>query len=178
MTRRWLLPGLLLFPVVEIVLLILAGRAIGGGLTLMVLLVGAVAGMWLMRKEGRRAWSALQEAAQSGRMPDRELGDSAIVMAGGALLAIPGFLSDLVGIFLILPITRPIARRGLAWFFARRVGDIAARSPYGPLFDRMGGPGAPGGPGQQGRVVHGEVINDDEHEVVEGRVVVRRRDPQ
>ncbi|GLX01662.1 FxsA family protein [Microtetraspora sp. NBRC 16547] len=173
MSRTWLLPGLLLFPVVEIVLLILVGQAIGGGLTVVLLLAGALVGASLMRKEGRRAWAALQGAAQSGRMPDRELGDSAMVMAGGALLVIPGFLSDLVGIFLLLPVTRPIARRGLAWFVGRRVDAMAARSPYGPLFDRADGPGAPGG---AGRVVHGEVIQDDE--VIEGQIVVQRRDPR
>ncbi|WP_067171536.1 FxsA family protein [Microtetraspora niveoalba] len=176
MSRNWLLPGLLLIPVVEIVLLVLVGQAIGGGPTVLLLLAAALAGVWLMRKEGRRAWAALQGAVQSGRMPDRELGDSAMVMAGGALLAIPGFLSDIAGILLILPVTRPFARRGLTWFFGRRVSAMAARSPYGPLFDRMDGAGAPGGPGGAGRVVHGEVIHEDE--VVEGQVVPRRRDPR
>ncbi len=176
MSRAGLFLAFLIIPVIEIWLLILVGQTIGGGATVVLLLAAAVLGGWLMRREGRRAWAGLQTALQSGRMPERELGDSAMVMAGGALLLVPGFLSDIAGIFLALPVTRPIARRALAWFFGRRVGAMAARSPYGPLFDRAGGPGAPGGPGSAGRVVHGEVIQDDE--VVEGQIVVRRQDPR
>ncbi|MFC0863702.1 FxsA family protein [Sphaerimonospora cavernae] len=175
MLRIGLFLAFLVVPVLEIWVLIQVGSVIGGWNTVGLLIAGGLLGAWLMRREGRRAWAALQSAIRSGRQCDRELADSALVMAGGALLLAPGFLSDVFGLFFILPVTRPIARRWLAWFLGRRVRSLAARSPYGPLLDhtggfgdRFGGPfggtGAAGGSGSRAghaRVVHGEVITDD-----------------
>ncbi len=156
MLRVGLFLAFLVVPVLEIWLLIQVGQVIGGWQTVGLLIADSLLGAWLVRREGRRAWAALQSAIQSGRMPDRELADGAMVVAGGALLLTPGFITDLLGFFLILPLTRPVARRGLAWFFSRRVKVMAARSPYGPLFDRARDPRA-----DSGQVLRGEVIDDD-----------------
>lgn len=162
MLRVGLFLAFLVVPVLEIWLLIQVGQVIGGWQTVGLLIADSLLGAWLVRREGRRAWAALQNAIQSGRMPDRELADGAMVVAGGALLLTPGFLTDIVGFLLILPFTRPIARRTLAWFFGRRVKAMAAGSPYSPLFDRTrqdGGP-VPRGPVVHGKVVEGEIVDD------------------
>ncbi|WP_055483729.1 FxsA family protein [Sphaerimonospora mesophila] len=180
MLRIGLFLAFLALPVLEIWFLIQVGSVIGGWQTVGLLIVAAVLGVWLMRREGRRTWAALQSAIGSGRMPDRELADAALIMGGGAMLLAPGFLSDVFGLFLILPVTRPVARRWLTWFLDRWVRSLAARSPYGPLLDHTGtfggregfgpegfGPegfGAAGRPGSGNgrvRVVHGEVIDDE-----------------
>jgi UPF0716 protein FxsA len=165
MLRLLLFIAFLVVPVAEIWLLIQIGQVIGGWQTVGLLIADSLLGAWLLRREGRRAWTALQTAVAGGRMPERELFDGALVVAGGTLLLTPGFLSDVLGFFFILPFTRPIARRLVSWFFARRIRALAARSPYAPLFtmDPGAAPGAPReGAGQpQGRVVHGEVIRDD-----------------
>jgi UPF0716 protein FxsA len=159
MLRVGLFLAFLVVPVLEIWLLIQIGQVIGGWTTVGLLIADSLLGAWLVRREGRRAWAALQTAIQSGRMPDRELADGAMIVAGGALLLTPGFITDLVGFFLLLPFTRPIARRGLGWFLGRRVRVVTARSPYGPLFDagaaRRGPQPAPD------RVVRGEVVDED-----------------
>ncbi|GII51839.1 hypothetical protein Pth03_02280 [Planotetraspora thailandica] len=165
MLRIGLFLAFLVVPVLEIWVLIQIGSVIGGWQTVALLIADSVLGAWLVRREGRRAWAALQSAVQSGRMPDRELADGGMVVAGGALLLTPGFLTDVVGFVLILPFTRPLARRVLAWFLRRRVQVLAARSPYGPLFQ----PGSQD-PGR-GKVVHGEVVDD---QVIDGEVVERR----
>jgi Protein affecting phage T7 exclusion by the F plasmid len=54
-------------------------------------------------------------------MPGRELADAALVLIGGTLLLTPGFLTDIVGFFLILPFTRPITRRWLQSVVERRL---------------------------------------------------------
>ena len=77
-----------------------------------------------MRHEGRRAWSALNDAFNSGRMPTGELADAALVLVGGVLLMLPGFATDLIGFLFLLPITRPYARRVLAFFVARRISRL------------------------------------------------------
>ena len=78
-------------------------------------------GTWLIRREGGRAWRALTEALQTGRMPARELADGALILIGGTLMLAPGFVTDAVGVLLILPITRPVARRLLTGVVARRL---------------------------------------------------------
>lgn len=163
MLRIGLFLAFLVVPVLEIWLLIRVGSVIGGWETVALLIADSLLGAWLVRREGRRAWKALRAAIDSGRMPDRELADGAMIVAGGALLLTPGFLTDVFGFFLILPFTRPVARRWLSWFLGRRVRVLAARSPYGPLFDAAAGTGGFGGGDRQGRgrVVHGEVIDGE-----------------
>ncbi|GAA0967140.1 hypothetical protein GCM10009555_010440 [Acrocarpospora macrocephala] len=155
MLRIGLFLGFLVVPVLEIWLLIQIGSVIGGWQTVGLLIADSLLGAWLVRREGRRAWAALQNALQSGRMPDRELADGGMIVAGGALLLTPGFITDIFGFFLILPFTRPLARRGLTWFLGRRVRVMAARSPYGPLLNQPG-------PGRPGNVVPGQVLDDDD----------------
>lgn len=165
--RLLLFLAFLVVPVLEIWLLIQVGTVIGGWPTVGLLLADSLLGAWVVRREGRRAWRNLQEAVQTGRMPDRELADGGLILVGGALLLTPGFFTDVVGFACILPFTRPVMRRLGGWFFDRRVKRLAAASPYAGLFTPPGAGGVfgpshgnpAGGPG--GRVVHGEVIRDD-----------------
>jgi UPF0716 protein FxsA len=140
----------LVVPIVEIYLIIQVGQAIGAPWTIALLVADSVLGAWLVRVEGRRTWRALRQAIGSGRIPSRELADAGLVLVGGTLLLTPGFLTDVVGFFLLLPVSRPLARRLLGWFVSRRLlgsgravpSSSAARRPgdrppYGPF----GGPG-------------------------------------
>ncbi len=147
---RWLtvvLVGLVLVPVVEIAVLVAVGRLIGIGWTLLALIALTILGTWLMRREGSRAWKALREASQTGRMPSREIADGALVLIGGFFLLLPGFVSDLIGLFFVLPFTRVFARRLLEAFVASRV---LVRMPF-----PGGGPGSPGAQG----TIRGEVVD-------------------
>lgn len=103
--------AVLVVPLVEILVILAIGRAIGGWPTFALLLVESALGAYLVRREGARAWRALNAALTSGQMPARELADAALVLVGGTLLLAPGFLTDLVGAFFLLPFTRPVARR-------------------------------------------------------------------
>jgi len=73
----------------------------------------AVRGGWLTRREGAKAWAALRAGSTPEEVTAR-LSDAALVVAGGVLLALPGFLTDLAGLACLVPATRPLARRGLA----------------------------------------------------------------
>ena len=98
-------------PIFEIYLLIQVGDRIGVVPTVAILVVEAVVGGWLMRREGSRAWKALDGAFRSGRVPTGELADAALVLVGGVLLMLPGFVSDVLGLFFLIPFTRPFARK-------------------------------------------------------------------
>ena len=135
----WLLVVLLLVvPLLEVVVIIAVGRAIGGWPTFLLLLAESAFGAWIVRHEGARTWTSLQEALTTGRMPSRQLSDAALVLVGGVLLLAPGFLTDIVGFFLVLPFTRPVARRVLEAVVARRLlagvyaaGGVSPQDPRG-----------------------------------------------
>ncbi|WP_030452433.1 FxsA family protein [Herbidospora cretacea] len=161
MLRIGLFLAFLVVPVLEIWLLIQIGEVIGGWTTVALLIADSLLGGWLVRREGRRAWAALQKAIESGRMPDKELADGALIVAGGALLLTPGFITDVFGFFMILPFTRPFARRLATWFLGRRVKSMAARSPYAPFISAMPRHDSPHDPSRpRENVVRGEVVDD------------------
>ena len=119
-------------PILEVYLLVEVGQRIGVWPTLAILVAGAVLGGWLMRREGSRAWSALTAAFSKGRVPSGELTDAALVLVGGLFLLLPGFLSDLIGLFFLLPLTRPFARKAVAFFVARRLSRRGVWPRPGP----------------------------------------------
>jgi UPF0716 protein FxsA len=114
-------------PIIEIYVIIQVGQAIGAIPTIILLVLESFLGAWLVKHEGRRAWRALTETMSSGKLPGRELADATLILVGGTLLLTPGFVSDVFGFFFVLPFTRPIARRVLLWFAARRVASRAKR---------------------------------------------------
>jgi UPF0716 protein FxsA len=148
----WLLVvAFVVVPLAEIYVLIQVGHVIGAWWTILLLVLDSLFGTWLIRREGGRAWAALRTALATGRMPARELSDAALILVGGTLMLSPGFVTDAFGILLILPFTRPVARRLLARVVARQ------------LHARADGPrDAPRpGPGSEGSVVRGEVVDED-----------------
>lgn len=170
----------LLVPIVEIYVIVQVGQEIGALPTVALLIVESLIGAWLVRREGRRAWNALRAAVTTGQLPSRELADAGLVLIGGTLLLTPGFVTDVVGFFFVLPLTRPVARRLLAAYLARRatvtVGRIAPRWTAGGAAGRA--PGSrprstygPAGPGQvrDDRVVPGEVLDPGETRPDDGR---------
>lgn len=125
--RPWLAPLLLVFfltvPIVEVWLLVAVGQQIGALWTILILIAEAVLGAWLMRREGAKAWRALNQAFQSGTLPTGELLDAMLVLVGGVLLMLPGFFTDIFGLIFLLPFTRPAARGLLQLFLARRAAQ-------------------------------------------------------
>ncbi|MFA1547123.1 FxsA family protein [Actinomadura chokoriensis] len=165
-----ILLGILLLPALEIFVIIQVGGAIGAWPTVGLLVAETVLGAWLVRREGRRAWAALHDTVRTGALHDRELGDAALVMAGGMLLLFPGFVTDFFGLLLVLPFTRPLVRRGLSSFAGRRLRAAEERAatvypPPGPGFDPFGrSPGrveTPPGPVVRGEVIHEDVVDQD-----------------
>ncbi|GAA3552740.1 hypothetical protein GCM10022197_04740 [Microlunatus spumicola] len=139
---------LIAIPIFEVYVLVQVGQRIGVVWTVLILVVEAVVGAWLTRREGGRAWRALEGAFRGGRVPTGELADAALVLVGGVLLMLPGFVTDVLGLFFLIPFTRPFARKVVAFFVARRLSRAGlvpgAHSPYG----------------RTGTVVEGEVVPD------------------
>ena len=150
-----------LVPLVEIWAILQVGQLVGPWWTIALLVLDSLIGAWLIKREGGRAWKALREALQGGRMPAREIADGALILIGGTLMLSPGFVLDIAGILLILPFTRPIARRMLTSVVERR---LVVGSAFGQFGGPFGGPFGPGndrrpGPGPEGPVVRGDVVD-------------------
>src|SRR5690349_5246734 len=120
-------------PIAELAVLIQIGQAIGVWWTIALLVADAVIGSMLARSQGRTTWRRFNEAIREGRVPAREVMDGALVVFGGALLLTPGFLSDVLGVFLLLPPTRAFVR---ALLVRRYAGRMVASMTTGP---RTGG---------------------------------------
>lgn len=114
-------------PIVEIYVIIQVGEAIGVLPTIALLIIDSVLGSWLMRSQGRAVWRRFQQTVQAGRVPAREVADGVLVIFGGALLLAPGFVTDILGFFLVLPPTRALVRGTLV----RRLtfGIMSGRAP-------------------------------------------------
>ena len=130
-----LLPLVLLFvvvPIAELYVIIQVGQEIGVWWTIGILIADSILGSVLMRSQGRIAWRRFNDALRAGRVPAREVVDGTLVIFGGALLLTPGFLTDILGLVLLIPPTRAIVRAVLVRRFAHRLVVSATRPPPPP----------------------------------------------
>lgn len=108
-------------PIIEIYLIIKTGQVIGPLPTVILLLAISFAGAWLVRAQGFQTLRSIRNELAQGRLPAAQLLDGAMVLAGGVLLLTPGFLTDLLGLFFLLPITRPFIKRLVGSWLQRRL---------------------------------------------------------
>lgn len=101
----WLFVAFLAVPLIEIALFIQVGGLIGLWPTLALVLLTAVAGTWLMRREGARALNDLRQSLNELRDPTSHIAHGAMILLAGALLLTPGFFTDTMGILLLI---RPV----------------------------------------------------------------------
>lgn len=118
---------LVLWPVTELFVAIKVADAIGVLFTVLLLIAGWPIGVWLLRAEGRSALRRLSAAVAAGRPPGREVLDGALVVVGGLLLILPGFITDVLGLGLLLPPGRAVARLGIVRNLRSRVVVRATR---------------------------------------------------
>jgi UPF0716 protein FxsA len=130
---------LLLFlglPIAELYVIYLVGDSIGILWTLLLLAADSVLGTMLLRSQGRAVWRRFNEAMAAGRVPTREVQDGVAVIFGGAFLITPGFLTDILGVALLLPPSRALiirlGGREVARRMTRRVRVTDTRGPRTP----------------------------------------------
>lgn len=172
----WVLITVVALPIAEIAVLIAIGRWIGVLATLGLVVLVGVLGIVLLVIEGPRALRNLRDAVSprataqgqatvpdARHLPTRELSDGAIVAVGALLLVLPGFISDVLAIACLLPVTRPLLRRLLGAGVRRRTDQAAARwrgRAQGPVIGQVvitPGDEEPPHPGR-GTAVEGRII--------------------
>lgn len=142
----------------EIAVMIAVGNAIGPLLTIALLLIGTIAGLALVRRQGAQTMAAFSESVFKRQQPHQEMADGVLIAAAGALIMVPGFISDVAALFLLFPPTRRLVSKRMA----RRAEAAALRFEH----DRRFGPG---------QVVEGEVITVDA-EPADHVVITERRE--
>ncbi|HWP01598.1 MAG TPA: FxsA family protein [Methylococcus sp.] len=125
-SMKWALLAILLLPVLEIYLLIRIGTWLGFLPTILLLGAAAALGTYLLRTQGWKSWSRIQQSLATGRMPAHDLIDGGIVLGAGALLLLPGFLSDAAGLLLLAPASRRFLVR---YFLEHALVMFATRKP-------------------------------------------------
>lgn len=119
--QKWALALFILIPALELWGIIEMGQWIGGFGTFGLLLLTGFLGAWFIRVEGRKVWRQAQLQLQAGQVPGHMLLEGLCVLAGGIMLMVPGFISDIIGITLLFPLTRPLYRLLLYRLLERKV---------------------------------------------------------
>lgn len=141
---RLLLVPFVLLPLLELFILILVGSRIGAAPTIGLVLLTAAIGMLLLRQQGYSTLLRAREKLEQGQVPAEEMLGGVMVAAGGFLLLLPGFLTDLVGLCCLLPpLRRLLLKRFLRPWFASGVVVRSQRSQT------------------QGQIIEGEFDRDD-----------------
>ncbi len=112
-----------ILPALELALLIKVGSNIGALNTIGMVIAIGIVGAALARYEGFRVLTKVQDSLQRGVMPSAEILDGFMVLAGGIALLTPGFITDVLGLLLLFPVTRA----GIKWLVRRQFQSMIAR---------------------------------------------------
>jgi UPF0716 protein FxsA len=108
---RFLLLLFIVVPALEIVTIIEVGKVIGGWPTFVIIVALSLFGAYIVKVQGLRVWKQIREEMAMGLIPGESLLDGACVLVGGTLLLTPGFLTDVLGLLLLLPFLRGFFKR-------------------------------------------------------------------
>ena len=108
-------------PIIEVWLLIKVGRVIGALPTVAILLAISMVGAWLAKSQGFQVIVAIRGELAAGRIPAAQFLDGAMILAGGILLLTPGFFTDFIGIFFLIPTTRTLLKQLLRSWLERKL---------------------------------------------------------
>lgn len=116
-----LVAAFLTIPILELILFIYVEARLGLARLLVAIVVTAVLGALLVRRQGLAVMSRLREELAAGLLPGRQLVHGALVLVGGALLLTPGFITDAIGFALMISSVREGLRRLGSRLFRRRI---------------------------------------------------------
>ncbi|HCU90101.1 MAG TPA: exlusion protein FxsA, partial [Gammaproteobacteria bacterium] len=114
----------------EMYLLISVGQMIGAGNTVLMVIITALIGMWLLRLQGLHTFSKAHVATQAGNLPAVELVEGVLLLLSGITLLTPGFLTDVIGFIVLVPSIRRPAAKFLLCHFLNRPGMRANARAY------------------------------------------------
>jgi UPF0716 protein FxsA len=126
---------ILVIPIVEIYLFIQVSDAIGFWNALGILILVSLFGVWVVKRQGARVWARFNEQVAAGGTITREVADGVCLLLAGALLIVPGFVTDAVGLLLLLPPVRALARRIVVGRYSGKTAVRVITASYGRPVD-------------------------------------------
>jgi UPF0716 protein FxsA len=143
--------GVLVFIAAEIVAFVAVAHQIGFLWTLALLIVVSALGPFIVRRVGLGVLARTQERLRRGEMPTRDLLDGLVVLIGGVMICVPGFIGDAIGLLLMIGPVRNLVIRAAGHGLARRALTIpAGRWGVVNVGSRPGRDGPPPPPGRPG----------------------------
>jgi UPF0716 protein FxsA len=121
---------LALLPLLELYVLIKIGSYLGAFNTIALIIVSALLGLVLVRIEGLRTLHQIRQCTAQGIVPAEEMLDGVLIFVGGILFVIPGVLTDVAALVLLIPPTRNMFKRWLRRRFDRMVASGNVRLQY------------------------------------------------
>lgn len=144
--------------VVEVTVFVLVGKAIGFGWAFLALAALSVLGMVLVRREGVRTWRRFRAVTNAGERPGPHLTRALAGLLGAALVMMPGFVTAVIGLTMLIPPVRSMTGRGLSRVAERQMSSGMAGQVFGPRQVRVRtGPPTPDAPA--GGTIEGEIID-------------------
>jgi UPF0716 protein FxsA len=122
---KFIFLALIAVPIIEIAVFIEVGAQIGALNTILIIVVTAMIGTWLLRSQGMQTLQRAQESLNQNVFPVSEVFDGMCLLVAGGLLLTPGFVTDAFGFLLFVPRAR-LALREMAWSFLTRSGRAGA----------------------------------------------------
>jgi UPF0716 protein FxsA len=126
-----------LLALAELAVLLGVAHFLGLGWALLILLATSAIGVVLVSRVGPRTWRRFRGALDEGRPPGAEATNGLLALAAAALIAFPGYLSDVVGALLLIPALRKLAARGVQAAAVRRLSPDVAGQVFGPRTVRV-----------------------------------------
>jgi UPF0716 protein FxsA len=123
----------IVLPLVEIYVAVQVSHVVGTLGTMGLLLLLSLSGIWLTKLAGFGVIARIRSQLAAGRMPANELIDGGLVLTGGVLLVVPGFVTGLAGLLLLFPPTRQFARNAFKRRFVGRVTYLGPGTDNGRL---------------------------------------------
>lgn len=173
----WRLLLFIVFPALEIYLLIKVGSVIGPLNMVLWIFASAAIGIWYARAHSQYSMMQMRADLAAGKLPQTTLMDSVLISIGGILLVLPGLVTDTVGLLLFFPPTRQMLSKQAARFFQNRAGSsttfifTGSGTPPpghdgfpgpGPFFDAAGSPAPEEEPGpRQVEIIESTAIEID-----------------
>ncbi len=176
---RFLLLSFIVVPIVEIYVLAQVADSLGWLNGIALILFISFAGAFLVRRQGFEILRRLQTQIAQGNMPNNELVDGGLVLFAGALLLTPGFVTDAIGFFCLLPPTRALIRPPLVARMKKQV-HVQTSGFFGGAADPFAGFGRRSGPVYDTSVVDGDdadIVDAESYEVDESADSPRTDDP-
>ncbi len=135
---KWFLLFFVL-PLVELWLLITIGEHLGATPTVALVLVTGLAGVTLVKRQGRATLQTLQQRLARGEVPSQQIAEGALLLFSGAFLMTPGVITDATGLLLLVPPLRAWCAKRLVGHFGKHVKHVRMAPPvgadgFGPIY--------------------------------------------